>query len=104
MVEPSDEAKLVDEQMANLNTSDDTQTQSTASQSEEMDAARLQAKLEHDLKRMKDEDPTIRKAEIDENGMKSYVVYGSRFNVPAKYDIIEPVGTGAYGIVVAAVD
>lgn len=36
--------------------------------------------------------------------MRSYIVYGAKFDVPKRFQIIEPVGTGAYGIVVAAVD
>jgi len=36
--------------------------------------------------------------------MRSYLVYGSLFDVLRRFQIIEPVGTGAYGIVVAAID
>ena len=35
-------------------------------------------------------------------GMKAFKVLGSRFELPESYDIIEAVGSGAYGIVVAA--
>jgi len=33
-----------------------------------------------------------------------YMVLGSRFEVDKRYDIIDPVGSGAYGVVVAAKD
>ena len=31
-----------------------------------------------------------------------YTVLGSKFEVDSRYEIIDPVGSGAYGIVVAA--
>ena len=37
-------------------------------------------------------------------GMKAYKVLGSRFELPENFDIIDPVGSGAYGVVVAAKD
>ena len=40
----------------------------------------------------------------EENGMRQFKALGSRFELPAKYDIIDPVGSGAYGVVVAAKD
>lgn len=33
-----------------------------------------------------------------------YMVLGSRFEVNKRYEIIDPVGSGAYGVVVAAKD
>jgi serine/threonine protein kinase len=36
--------------------------------------------------------------------MKAYKVLGSRFELPENFDIIDPVGSGAYGVVVAAKD
>ena len=38
------------------------------------------------------------------NGKKAYKVLGSRFELPDQYEIIDPVGSGAYGVVVAAKD
>ena len=38
------------------------------------------------------------------NGTKAWKVLGSRFELPIKYEIIDPVGSGAYGVVVAAKD
>lgn len=37
-------------------------------------------------------------------GFKAYKVLGSRFELPEHYEIIDPVGSGAYGVVVAAKD
>jgi serine/threonine protein kinase len=37
-------------------------------------------------------------------GMHSYMVLGSKFEIDTRYEIIDPVGSGAYGIVVAAKD
>ena len=37
-------------------------------------------------------------------GMKAFKVLGSRFELPEHYEIIDPVGSGAYGVVVAAKD
>lgn len=37
-------------------------------------------------------------------GTRAWKVLGSRFELPNKYEIIDPVGSGAYGVVVAAKD
>ena len=37
-------------------------------------------------------------------GHKAYKILGSRFELPDQYEIIDPVGSGAYGVVVAARD
>lgn len=37
-------------------------------------------------------------------GYKAYKVLGSRFELPDQYEVIDPVGSGAYGVVVAAKD
>ena len=43
--------------------------------------------------------------EADEaRGTRGWKVLGSRFELPIKYEIIDPVGSGAYGVVVAAKD
>jgi len=34
----------------------------------------------------------------------TYIVLGSKFTVDKRYEIIDPVGSGAYGVVVAAKD
>ena len=41
--------------------------------------------------------------QIDEN-KKEWKVLGSRFELPNQYDVIDPIGSGAYGVVVAAKD
>ncbi len=38
------------------------------------------------------------------SGYKAYKVLGSRFELPEYYEIIDPVGSGAYGVVIAAKD
>lgn len=38
------------------------------------------------------------------SGTRAWKVLGSRFELPIKYEIIDPVGSGAYGVVVAAKD
>ena len=37
-------------------------------------------------------------------GFTAYRVLGSRFELPNNFEIIEPVGSGAYGVVVAVKD
>jgi mitogen-activated protein kinase 1/3/mitogen-activated protein kinase 6 len=39
-----------------------------------------------------------------EENKNSYLVIGSRFDIDKRYEIVEPVGSGAYGLVVAATD
>ena len=40
----------------------------------------------------------------ESRGTRGWKVLGSRFELPIKYEIIDPVGSGAYGVVVAAKD
>ena len=42
--------------------------------------------------------------ENEATGTRAWKVLGSRFELPTKFDIIDPVGSGAYGVVVAAKD
>lgn len=55
----------------------------------------------------KKKEPKVKKEE-DPNGANkdthSYMVMGTRFTVEKKYEIIDPIGSGAYGVVVAAKD
>ena len=39
-----------------------------------------------------------------EEGVKMWEVVGSRFKLPVRYEIVDPLGSGAYGVVVAAKD
>jgi serine/threonine protein kinase len=43
-------------------------------------------------------------AESDNADLNSYIVFGTRFDVDKCFEIIDPVGSGAYGVVVAAKD
>lgn len=47
------------------------------------------------------EEVKIHSSTVDTN---TYMVLGSKFEVDKKYEIIDPVGSGAYGVVVAAKD
>jgi serine/threonine protein kinase len=44
------------------------------------------------------------KKETSTGDMNNYMVLGSKFEVDKRYEIIDPVGSGAYGVVVAAKD
>lgn len=50
-----------------------------------------------------EEDP-IKEVVCSIPGMKKYEVLDSEFIVPERFTIAEPIGNGAYGIVVAAID
>lgn len=49
----------------------------------------------------KEEEVKKHSSTIDTN---TYMVLGSKFEVDKRYEIIDPVGSGAYGVVVAAKD
>jgi hypothetical protein len=52
-----------------------------------------------------DEDgEAVKELDCEFKGMKKYSVLDSVFIIPERYNVIEPIGTGAYGLVVAAVD
>ena len=45
--------------------------------------------------------------EVDNDATKdthAYMVLGTRFEIDKRYEIIDPIGSGAYGVVVAAKD
>ena len=50
---------------------------------------------------MSKEEVKIHSSDVDSN---TYMVLGSKFEVDKRYEIIDPVGSGAYGVVVAAKD
>ena len=51
------------------------------------------------------ETPDTQVQKTDSNGeYNSFLVFGTRFDIDKKYEIIDPMGSGAYGIVVAAKD
>ena len=54
-----------------------------------------------DNKAKKDEEVKILPSSAETN---TYMVLGSKFEVDKRYEIIDPVGSGAYGVVVAAKD
>jgi len=55
----------------------------------------------------KKKEPKVKKENDPDEAKKdthSYMVMDTRFEVEKKYDIIDPIGSGAYGVVVAARD
>lgn len=53
----------------------------------------------------KDEKKIVKEAETDPNAdTHAYMVLGTRFEIDKRYEIIDPIGSGAYGVVVAAKD
>lgn len=63
-------------------------------------------KMEKAAKDNKKEDKKVTK-EADDGTMKdthAYMVLGTRFEIDKRYEIIDPIGSGAYGVVVAAKD
>ena len=53
---------------------------------------------------MKKKDDEVKKQASTNADTNIYMVLGSRFEVNKRYEIIDPVGSGAYGVVVAAKD
>lgn len=51
----------------------------------------------------KNQEEGVKKTEVNANS-NVYMVLGSKFEVDKRYEIIDPVGSGAYGVVVAAKD
>ena len=49
-----------------------------------------------------DEKRTTKEASTADHNI--YMVLGSKFEVDKRYEVIDPVGSGAYGVVVAAKD
>ena len=54
-------------------------------------------------KKKKGDEGGIEKTETS-GDRNTYMVLGSKFEVDKRYEIIDPVGSGAYGVVVAAKD
>lgn len=53
----------------------------------------------------KDEKKIVKEAGTDPNAdTHAYMVLGTRFEIDKRYEIIDPIGSGAYGVVVAAKD
>ena len=53
----------------------------------------------------KSKEPKVVKEDSNPNSdTHSYMVVGTRFEIDKRYEIIDPIGSGAYGVVVAAKD
>jgi serine/threonine protein kinase len=50
------------------------------------------------------QDEELKRQSANTDTMNIYMVLGSKFEVDKRYEIIDPVGSGAYGVVVAAKD
>lgn len=59
----------------------------------------MEAAKKKESKVKKENDPNE-----DKKDTHSYLVMDTRFEVDKKYEIIDPIGSGAYGVVVAAKD
>lgn len=53
---------------------------------------------------MKKGEDEVKKQTSTSTDTNVYMVLGSKFEVDKRYEIIDPVGSGAYGVVVAAKD
>jgi len=59
------------------------------------------------MDKSKSKEPKVVKEDDPEGAHKdthSYMVVGTRFEIDKRYEIIDPIGSGAYGVVVAAKD
>jgi len=55
----------------------------------------------------KSKEPKVQKENDPDEAKKSthaYMVVGTRFEIDKRYEVIDPIGSGAYGVVVAAKD
>lgn len=52
----------------------------------------------------KDEPKVVKDNAFDDPVNHAYNVIGTRFEIEKRYEIIDPIGSGAYGVVVAAKD
>jgi serine/threonine protein kinase len=53
----------------------------------------------------KPKDKQVIKEDVDPTkDTHSYIVLGTKFEIDKRYEIIDPIGSGAYGVVVAARD
>ena len=52
----------------------------------------------------KDEKKVTKEADTGDENTHAFMVLGTRFEIEKRYDIIDPIGSGAYGVVVAAKD
>ena len=67
---------------------------------------KIKMEKQTNAKDIKKEEKKVTK-EADDGTMKdthAYMVLGTRFEIDKRYEIIDPIGSGAYGVVVAAKD
>jgi len=47
----------------------------------------------------------VEKVKVDPaTGLTTWLICGTRFDIDSRYEIVDPMGQGAYGVVVAAKD
>lgn len=51
-----------------------------------------------------EEKKCVYEGESGDSNTHAYMVLGTRFEIEKRYEIIDPIGSGAYGVVVAAKD
>ena len=51
-----------------------------------------------------DEKKVIREGDTGDENTHAFMVLGTRFEIEKRYEVIDPIGSGAYGVVVAARD
>lgn len=57
------------------------------------------------MEKKKDEKKVTKEVDLDQTkDTHAYMVLGTRFEIDKRYEIIDPIGSGAYGVVVAAKD
>jgi hypothetical protein len=52
----------------------------------------------------KEEAKVVKDVSFEDPDNHAYDVIGTRFEIEKRYEIIDPIGSGAYGVVVAAKD
>lgn len=50
------------------------------------------------------EQKVTKQGDTGDNNTHAFMVLGTRFEIEKRYEIIDPIGSGAYGVVVAARD
>jgi len=52
----------------------------------------------------KEEKKVYKEGALDDQSLHAYMVLGTRFEIEKRYEIVDPIGSSAYGVVVAAKD
>ena len=52
----------------------------------------------------REEKKVYKEGALEDENLHAYMVLGTRFEIEKRYEIVDPIGSGAYGVVVAAKD